>query len=274
MVANSSAPSTAFMIFLLFIVLSLRFSLLLEDQTRRPLRAGRGKARSEAACGRYLAAPEATVAASCPSIPTYLTVIFSLTITLYCLTQVNDCVIIRLALTASLYLTSSLESIVPMSDSSSPASPDLLRLSAQIVSAHVANNAVPANGMPSLIRSVYAALAGVEQPVADEPEPQQPAVPIKRSVFPDYIVCLEDGKKLKTLKRHLQAHFGLTPETYRAKWGLPRDYPMVAPDYAMQRSTLAKQFGLGRQSKVEAPVPQVFPAKKRGRPAKAAVAGT
>ena len=161
-----------------------------------------------------------------------------------------------------------------MSDSSSSTSPDLLRLSAQIVSAHVAHNAVPVDGMPSLIRSVYAALAGVEQPTADEPEPQQPAVPIKRSVFSDHIVCLEDGKKLKMLKRHLQVHLGLTPEMYRAKWGLPRDYPMVAPDYAMQRSTLAKQFGLGRKVETEEPVPQVFPAKKRGRPAKAAVASS
>lgn len=122
----------------------------------------------------------------------------------------------------------------------------LLELTAEIVSAHVSNNAFAAEGLPGLIREVYAALESVGQP-APEPEKLQPAVPIKRSVFPDYIVCLEDGKKLKMLKRHLQSAYGMTPEQYRERWGLPSDYPMVAPNYAERRSTLAREIGLGRK---------------------------
>ena len=142
---------------------------------------------------------------------------------------------------------------------------DLLRLSAQIVSAHVIKNAVAPEALPGLIRGVYAALASVEQPVVSEPEPLQPAVPIKRSVFPDYIVCLEDGAKMKMLKRYLKVRFNLTPEQYRERWSLPRDYPMVAPNYAERRSALAKEFGLGRKAELEA----VAAPKKRVRAAKA-----
>ncbi|GBR01493.1 MucR family transcriptional regulator [Acetobacter oeni] len=128
---------------------------------------------------------------------------------------------------------------------SKPVSP-LLELTAEIVSAHVANNSFAADGLPALIRDVYAALEAAGQAVP-EPEKLQPAVPIKRSVFPDYIVCLEDGKKLKMLKRHLQSAYGMTPDQYRERWGLPSDYPMVAPNYAERRSTLAREIGLGRK---------------------------
>ncbi|MDG6095715.1 MucR family transcriptional regulator [Acetobacter sp. AN02] len=126
------------------------------------------------------------------------------------------------------------------------ASADLLNLTAQIVSAHVSNNTFSSENIPALIRDVYLALqsAGQAEP---EPEKLQPAVPVKRSVFPDYIVCLEDGKKLKMLKRHLQSAYGMTPEQYRERWGLPADYPMVAPNYAERRSTLAREIGLGRK---------------------------
>lgn len=122
----------------------------------------------------------------------------------------------------------------------------LLELTAQIVSAHTIKNSVPVEGLVMLIRQVYDALKGVARP-APEPERPQPAVPIKRSVFPDYIVCLEDGKKLKMLKRHLQSAYGMTPEQYRERWGLPADYPLVAPNYAERRSHLAREIGLGRK---------------------------
>ncbi|MCQ8277650.1 MucR family transcriptional regulator [Acetobacteraceae bacterium KSS8] len=122
----------------------------------------------------------------------------------------------------------------------------VLALTAQIVSAHVSNNTVPADGLTALIRQVHQALTSVTA-VAMEPEKPQPAVPVKRSVFPDYIVCLEDGKKLKMLKRHLQSAYNMTPEQYRERWGLPQDYPMVAPNYAERRSALARQIGLGRK---------------------------
>ncbi|GAN86753.1 MucR family transcriptional regulator [Komagataeibacter intermedius] len=121
-----------------------------------------------------------------------------------------------------------------------------LELTTQIVSAHVSNNSVAADVLPDLIRNVYQALAMAGRP-AEEPEKLQPAVPIKRSVFPDYIVCLEDGKKLKMLKRHLQSAYGMTPEQYRERWGLPAEYPMVAPNYAERRSSLAREIGLGRK---------------------------
>ena len=122
----------------------------------------------------------------------------------------------------------------------------ILGLTAQIVSAHVSNNAVSRDALGELITQVYNTLisAGAE-PV--EPEKLQPAVPIKKSVFPEYIVCLEDGKKLKMLKRHLQTSYNMTPEQYRQKWGLPASYPMVAPSYAGHRSSLAKKIGLGRK---------------------------
>jgi predicted transcriptional regulator len=129
-----------------------------------------------------------------------------------------------------------------------PVSLDLLGLTAQIVAAHVSNNAVARDSLPSLIHDVYSTLATIGHvaappPVASEKAP--PAVPVKRSVFLEYIVCLEDGKKLKMLKRHLATSYNMTPEQYREKWNLPADYPMVAPSYAKQRSSLAKKIGLG-----------------------------
>jgi predicted transcriptional regulator len=123
-------------------------------------------------------------------------------------------------------------------------SADVLGLTAQIVSAHVSNNVTSTESLPALIQDVYRTLAGVgkEQAV---PEKQLPAVPIKKSVFPDHLICLEDGKKLKMLKRHLKTSYNMTPEQYRDKWQLPADYPMVAPNYAKHRSSLAKKIGLG-----------------------------
>ena len=121
---------------------------------------------------------------------------------------------------------------------------DVLGLTAQIVSAHVSNNTVNADSLPSLIQEVYKTLAGVGKEPAS-PERPQPAVPVKKSVLPDYIICLEDGKKLKMLKRHLKTSYNMTPEQYRERWGLGADYPMVAPSYASHRSSLAKKIGLG-----------------------------
>ncbi len=121
---------------------------------------------------------------------------------------------------------------------------DVLGLTAQIVSAHVSNNPVAPDSLPALIQDVYRILSGVgREPV--QAEKPQPAVPVKKSVFPDHIICLEDGKKLKMLKRHLKTAYDMTPEQYRERWGLPADYPMVAPNYAKHRSSLAKQIGLG-----------------------------
>ncbi len=118
-------------------------------------------------------------------------------------------------------------------------------LTAQIVSAHVSHNPVPAAELPGLIQEVFRTLAGVGNRPAPEPERPQPAVPIKKSITPGYLICLEDGKKLKMLKRHLKTSYNLTPEQYRERWGLGSDYPMVAPDYAKHRSSLAKKIGLG-----------------------------
>ena len=134
----------------------------------------------------------------------------------------------------------------------SDADTNVLGLTAKIVSAHVGHNQVAADALPELIQSVHRSLAtaGTAAPAAAVPTP---AVPIRRSVFPDHIVCLEDGKKLKMLRRHLQASYGMTPEQYRQRWGLPADYPMVAPNYASHRSTLAKQAGLGRKPRGSAP---------------------
>ncbi|WP_442755278.1 MucR family transcriptional regulator [Methylocystis sp. JAN1] len=123
-----------------------------------------------------------------------------------------------------------------------------IELAADIVSAYVSNNSVPAGDLPQLISEVYNALLRVGSNAAPAPvEPPKPAVAVKRSVTNDYIVCLEDGKKFKSLKRHLRTQYGLSPEEYREKWGLPADYPMVAPNYAKARSNLAKQMGLGQQ---------------------------
>lgn len=121
---------------------------------------------------------------------------------------------------------------------------EVLELTTEIVAAHVGNNPIPASELPNLIQSVYRTLltVGSEPPAAERPKP---AVPVKRSVFPDYIICLEDGKKLKMLKRHLKTAYDMTPEEYRERWGLPADYPMVAPNYAKHRSNLAKEIGLG-----------------------------
>src|SRR3954454_15732305 len=125
---------------------------------------------------------------------------------------------------------------------------DILGLTAQIVSAHVSKNQIGTDALPSLIQSVYRSLSTASKVETTAPEaPRTPAVPVKKSVFPDYIVCLEDGKRLKMLKRHLQTSYGLSPDAYRAKWGLAREYPMVAPNYAATRSGLAKQIGLGRK---------------------------
>lgn len=131
--------------------------------------------------------------------------------------------------------------------SDTPPDRSVLRFTAQIVSSHVAKTPVAASAVPELIRQVYQALAHVGQAEPVEVRPD-PAVPIKKSVFADYIVCLEDGKKLKMLKRHLMASYGLTPDAYRERWGLPYDYPMVAPNYAQHRSSLAISIGLGRGS--------------------------
>jgi predicted transcriptional regulator len=117
-------------------------------------------------------------------------------------------------------------------------------LTTKIVVSHVANNTVVAGDLPKLIQQVFDALSNISSGVASPARPR-PAVPVKRSVTPDYIVCLEDGKKLKMLKRHLMTSYGLTPDEYRERWGLAADYPMVAPNYAAQRSALAKKIGLG-----------------------------
>ncbi|GMG82190.1 MucR family transcriptional regulator [Paralimibaculum aggregatum] len=125
----------------------------------------------------------------------------------------------------------------------------LLSLTSQIVAAHVSNNAVANTDLPQLIETVFHTLSGLDGTPA-EPEPEQkPAVPIKKSINDDFLICLEDGKKLKMLKRHLSTAYGMTPEEYRAKWGLPHDYPMVAPNYSKTRKDLAKKIGLGRKPK-------------------------
>lgn len=124
--------------------------------------------------------------------------------------------------------------------------PGLVELTATIVSAYVSNNTIVASDIPQLITETYAALSRAtgSAPMPEREDPK-PKVPVKKSVMPDHIVCLEDGKKFKSLKRHLRTHYNLSPEEYRAKWGLPHDYPMVAPNYARARSDLAKKMGLG-----------------------------
>jgi predicted transcriptional regulator len=121
-----------------------------------------------------------------------------------------------------------------------------LVLTADIASAYVSNNAVAASELPGLIAGIFGALTSVDGPAEEPAEPQKPAVPIKKSITPDYLICLEDGRQFKSLKRHLRSKFGLSPDAYRAKWGLPKDYPMVAPAYSAARSSLAKQMGLGQ----------------------------
>ena len=141
-----------------------------------------------------------------------------------------------------------------MEDINSDMTETLITLTSDIVAAHVSNNSVGVDDLPSLISNVYGALAGLGQAAPEVEERPEPAVSIRASVKPDYIVCLEDGKKLKMLKRHLMTHYNLTPEEYRACWNLPADYPMVAPNYAAKRRELAKKIGLGRK-----------PGQKRGR---------
>lgn len=127
---------------------------------------------------------------------------------------------------------------------------ELLSLTADIVSSHVANNTVAVSDLATVIINVFSTLAGLGGSAPVETPKQEPAVSVRASVRPDHIVCLEDGKKLKMLKRHLMTRYGMTPDAYRAKWSLPADYPMVAPDYAAQRRTLAKKIGLGTKRNV------------------------
>ena len=132
--------------------------------------------------------------------------------------------------------------------SENPKSGEFIGLTADIVSAYVSNNTVPAAEIPSLISQVHSALVRVSGGHGETPaDALKPAVPVKKSITPEYIICLEDGKKFKSLKRHLRTQYNITPEQYREKWGLAADYPMVAPNYAAARSQLAKQMGLGQQ---------------------------
>ncbi len=143
------------------------------------------------------------------------------------------------------------------SDAPMQKSDDLLKLATEIVSAYVSNNTVTVGELNSVIKSVHATLGGLAGSMTSEPQTtQKPAVAIKKSITAEYIVCLEDGKKLKMLKRYLRSRYNLSPEEYRSKWGLPADYPMVAPNYAAQRSEFAKKIGLGRSS---------TPPRKKGR---------
>src|SRR5690348_16773434 len=132
----------------------------------------------------------------------------------------------------------------PMSDASSD---KFIELTANIVSAYVSHHSVPASDIPGLISQVHTALSRVSSGADVSSEPLKPAIPVKKSITPEYLVCLEDGKKFKSLKRHLRTQYNMTPEQYREKWSLPPDYPMVAPNYAAARSELAKQMGLGQQ---------------------------
>ena len=126
---------------------------------------------------------------------------------------------------------------------------DVLRMAVDVVAAYVSNNKMPTGGVPEVISTIFESLSAAEAAAAGgRTEPQKPAVPIRRSVTPDFIICLEDGKKLKMLKRYLRNSFDMTPEEYRAKWNLLPDYPMVAPNYAKKRSELAKKIGLGRKT--------------------------
>ncbi len=138
-----------------------------------------------------------------------------------------------------------------MNNTSSPENENnLLRMTAEVVAAYVSRNEIEPTHLPSLIRSAYGALSGIQYNnySSFDTGNHKPAVPVKKSVTDDYIICLEDGKKLKMLKRHLRTSYGMSPEMYRAKWDLPPDYPMVAPNYAVQRSVFAKKIGLGRAS--------------------------
>ncbi|GJD99713.1 MucR family transcriptional regulator [Methylobacterium isbiliense] len=149
--------------------------------------------------------------------------------------------------------------------SESTASTGYIELAADIVSAFVSRNSVPPAELPGLIASVHAALGSLgKDAAAEKPAALTPAVPIKRSITPEFLICLEDGKKFKSLKRHLRSRYGLSPEQYRARWNLPADYPMVAPNYAAARSELAKTMGLGQQRR------KSYPTKRKTQTAKAA----
>ncbi len=128
---------------------------------------------------------------------------------------------------------------------------DVMKMAVDIVSAYVSNNSLPSEQIPEVLQSTFKVLSSLqsENGLSSCKEAQKPAVPVRKSVTPDYLICLEDGKKLKMLKRHLRTNYGMTPEDYKAKWGLPADYPIVAPNYAVQRSEFAKRIGLGRKPK-------------------------
>lgn len=148
----------------------------------------------------------------------------------------------------------------------SMSSGETLQLATDIVAAFVSNNAVGADKLPGLLQEVHDAVRALASGGTASAGSQQPAVPIKKSITPDYVICLEDGKKLKMLKRYLRTQYGLSPEDYRRKWGLPADYPMVAPNYAKRRSDFAKEIGLGRSGGRAAPRRSRKGAKPRGRP--------
>jgi predicted transcriptional regulator len=143
-------------------------------------------------------------------------------------------------------------------------SADFTELTANVVSAYVAHNPMPVTGLPELIAAVHAAISGLSQPAPPAAE-LVPAVNPKRSVHADYIICLEDGKRFKSLKRHLMTHYELTPQAYREKWNLPHDYPMVAPSYAAARSELAKAMGLGRKPKAKVKAKRATKTRSAGR---------
>ncbi|RJT27262.1 MucR family transcriptional regulator [Mesorhizobium waimense] len=145
---------------------------------------------------------------------------------------------------------------------------DIVSIAADIVAAYVSNNPLPVGELPKLIGDIHAALHGIGRPATEPVVKQEPAVSIRKSVTPDYIICLEDGKKFKSLKRHIGVHYNLSPDEYRQKWNLPADYPMVAPSYAATRSAMAKSIGLGRKAEV----PTLVPAAKPRRVARAAAA--
>ena len=133
---------------------------------------------------------------------------------------------------------------------------DVIEMTAEIVAAYVENNTISTTELPSLIQSVHRALSGISTGTETvEVAPKEPAVPVRRSITPDHLVCLEDGRKFKSLKRHLRTKYNMSPEDYRAKWGLAKDYPMVAPNYAKARSELAKQMGLGQGGRQAARAP-------------------
>lgn len=141
-----------------------------------------------------------------------------------------------------------------------------VELAVGIVTSYVSHNSVPTSGLPDLIEQVHSALTGLGKIEAEpEPEPLKPAVSIRRSVTPDFIICLEDGIHFKSLKRHLRSKYDMTPQEYRAKWGLPDTYPMVAPNYAQARSELARTMGLGQQRRLPKPEPEPAPKRSRAR---------